>query len=228
MKLRLAFALSCGVVWAIGSVSSAGAQMATGDSVTGTLAVTEPVCVFIPPSPPFPGFTRCLTPDRYSFDAQSGPAGEAPSGTVIFATGERAGLFTDFGTVSCLAVTGNRASIGVNFQGFIPVASEAHAAVIYVEDLGGEAQDKIAVQDLAPGVTAPSVCPAARPPSIPLQPTFPVDFDDWQIIVIDTLARPTTKDQCNNGGWKTYGIFKNQGDCVSFVATGGKNPPGGP
>jgi hypothetical protein len=30
-----------------------------------------------------------------------------------------------------------------------------------------------------------------------------------------------------NGGWQTYGIFKKQGDCVSFVATGGKNPPGG-
>ncbi len=40
--------------------------------------------------------------------------------------------------------------------------------------------------------------------------------------------RPTTKDQCKNGGWRTYGIFKNQGDCVSFVATKGKNPPAGP
>jgi hypothetical protein len=27
---------------------------------------------------------------------------------------------------------------------------------------------------------------------------------------------------------KTYGIFKNQGDCVSFVETHGKNPPSGP
>jgi hypothetical protein len=39
---------------------------------------------------------------------------------------------------------------------------------------------------------------------------------------------PTSKAQCKNGGWKTYGVFKNQGDCVSFVATGGKNPPSGP
>jgi hypothetical protein len=39
-------------------------------------------------------------------------------------------------------------------------------------------------------------------------------------------ALPTSKDQCRNGGWRDYGIFKNQGDCVSFVATGGKNPPG--
>ena len=36
---------------------------------------------------------------------------------------------------------------------------------------------------------------------------------------------PTSKAQCKNGGWKTYTVFKNQGDCVSFVATGGKNPP---
>jgi hypothetical protein len=36
---------------------------------------------------------------------------------------------------------------------------------------------------------------------------------------------PETKEQCKDGGWQTYGIFKNQGDCVSFVATGGKNPP---
>ena len=36
---------------------------------------------------------------------------------------------------------------------------------------------------------------------------------------------PTTKEQCFNGGWQTYKVFKNQGDCVSFVATKGKNLP---
>lgn len=38
---------------------------------------------------------------------------------------------------------------------------------------------------------------------------------------------PTNKDQCKNDGWKEYGVFKNQGDCVSFVATKGKNLPSG-
>ena len=37
----------------------------------------------------------------------------------------------------------------------------------------------------------------------------------------------TDKDQCKNGGWQTFtsspGPFKNQGDCVSFVATDGRN-----
>ena len=37
---------------------------------------------------------------------------------------------------------------------------------------------------------------------------------------------PTTKDDCKDGGYKRYGIFKNSGDCVSFVATGGMNRPG--
>jgi hypothetical protein len=38
--------------------------------------------------------------------------------------------------------------------------------------------------------------------------------------------RPTTKAQCKNGGWRDFG-FKNQGDCVNFVASGGPNPPAG-
>lgn len=37
---------------------------------------------------------------------------------------------------------------------------------------------------------------------------------------------PSTASECRNGGWNTYGVFKNQGDCVSFVATRGKNRPG--
>lgn len=37
---------------------------------------------------------------------------------------------------------------------------------------------------------------------------------------------PTSKDDCKKDGWMNYGdIFKNQGDCVSFVATNGKNLP---
>jgi hypothetical protein len=37
---------------------------------------------------------------------------------------------------------------------------------------------------------------------------------------------PTSLAQCMNGGWSSFPQFKNEGDCVSFVATGGKNPPG--
>ena len=38
-------------------------------------------------------------------------------------------------------------------------------------------------------------------------------------------VQPTTKDDCKNGGWQSYSdpAFANQGDCVSFVATGGRS-----
>lgn len=47
---------------------------------------------------------------------------------------------------------------------------------------------------------------------------------DFVATVTYTLP-PTTADQCKKNGWQSYGIFKNQGDCVSYVVTGGKNPP---
>ena len=37
------------------------------------------------------------------------------------------------------------------------------------------------------------------------------------------VTGPTSTAQCKDGGWKAFAIFKNQGDCVSYVATGGKN-----
>ena len=37
---------------------------------------------------------------------------------------------------------------------------------------------------------------------------------------------PTTTEGCKNYAWKAYGVFENQGDCVSFVQTQGKNEPG--
>ncbi len=38
---------------------------------------------------------------------------------------------------------------------------------------------------------------------------------------------PTNVEQCKKGGWQTYQVFKNQGDCVSYVVTEGKNQPNG-
>ena len=58
-------------------------------------------------------------------------------------------------------------------------------------------------------------------------------FDDWDFgnpEGVDYFATVTytplaTADQCKKGGWQDFGVFKNQGDCVSYVATGGTNPP---
>jgi hypothetical protein len=62
-------------------------------------------------------------------------------------------------------------------------------------------------------------------------PSYDVETDlvDFNGTVYDFQLAPTTKDQCKNGGWQTFTNppFKNQGDCVSYVATGGKNGPNG-
>jgi hypothetical protein len=52
---------------------------------------------------------------------------------------------------------------------------------------------------------------------------FSVTIDESATLV----TAPTSKAQCTHGGWKNFPQFKNQGDCLSFVATGGKNPPAG-
>ncbi len=42
--------------------------------------------------------------------------------------------------------------------------------------------------------------------------------------VDDPPPVPTSKDQCKNGGWRDFGsVFKNQGQCVAFVARGPKS-----
>jgi hypothetical protein len=50
-------------------------------------------------------------------------------------------------------------------------------------------------------------------------------LDNAQVVSLT----PTNADQCKQGGWQALfddqgNQFKNQGDCVSFVATKGKNP----
>jgi hypothetical protein len=55
-----------------------------------------------------------------------------------------------------------------------------------------------------------------------------VDGSSWEAaatpeadahFVTYVLALPSVKAQCRDGGWRAFGVFKNQGHCVSFVAT---------
>ena len=86
---------------------------------------------------------------------------------------------------------------------------------VYVTDTAG---DKVLQYDVGAGGTLSPNTPFTVAAGI-----HPV------AVALSPLPRlPTSKGQCKNGGWRTYGVFKNQGDCVSFVATKGKNPPSGP
>lgn len=48
-------------------------------------------------------------------------------------------------------------------------------------------------------------------------------------IIAPPPALPTSVGECKKGGWENFGgLFKDQGDCVSFVVTDGRNAPDGP
>jgi hypothetical protein len=69
--------------------------------------------------------------------------------------------------------------------------------------------------------------------SSPGQPTNPVwAGTSYTLQVSIESTGPQTKEECKKNGWKNFEnpdgspMFKNQGDCVSYVATHGKNEPG--
>lgn len=119
-------------------------------------------------------------------------------------------------------MSGNVAAIGYRIdsgtQGFLVSIQDNGAPV------NGQPVDEVLYSGLLP--SPPTSCPA---PGAPPPPDFsssgggPLISGD--VTVVDAPSLPTTQAQCRDGGWKTYGAFKNEGDCVSFVATGGKNPP---
>jgi hypothetical protein len=40
------------------------------------------------------------------------------------------------------------------------------------------------------------------------------------LLLVQPLSLLTDKDQCKKNGWKAFGVFKNQGDCIKYVNTG--------
>jgi hypothetical protein len=141
----------------------------------------------------------------FTFDiqARSGPNGENATGQVTLRSTADGSIFFA-GPVTCLSVNGTRATLLVDTQQFHVV--------------GVEVNDSPSGDLIRAFPTSMSGCS-----SLGFALDFPVLSGD--LVVVDAPPLPTTKDECKNGGWKTFGAFKNQGDCVSFVATGGKNPP---
>jgi hypothetical protein len=155
------------------------------------------------------GFGRFDT-YQFAIDAHSGPSGESPTGTASLSPA----FFGPFaGPVTCLSVTGNTGTL--NFVVVDPANPfNRHVFTFSVTD--SPAGDLIAQRF---DVRADTDC-------TPL-PSSGDAVTLGDIVVVDAPALPTSKAQCKSGGWRAYGVFKNQGDCVSFVATKGKNLPTG-
>jgi hypothetical protein len=173
----------------------------------------------------------------YDLDAHSGPRGENPSGSVVVQFSGRDLLPYSFsGHVSCLAVNGTKAVIGAivdEVQGTplpgFPFPTVGQGATLFATDTHGPVTgtlfggappdaDRFGV-DLS---RAGCVAFPSPPASDDLYYVFNGD-----IVIHDAQPLPTSKDQCKNGGWRNFPGFKNQGDCVSFVATKAKNQPSG-
>jgi hypothetical protein len=144
---------------------------------------------------------------QFEFDARSGPSGENPSGQVSVSGGIQLS-----GPVTCLAVTGNLAVFN----------AQTSLGVVTFQVTDGPPPQPDRILGLASGLAEGRPAGDCSPPQTGLSETV----GSGDIVVVDAQPLPTSKDQCENGGWQTYGGFKNQGDCVSFVASGGKNPPG--
>jgi hypothetical protein len=162
----------------------------------------------------------------FELDASSEPSGTDATGNVHVSLSTFDHGYSADGPVSCLAVTGSRAVIGVQTD-FTVVGNRVLGVFVVAVD-GGAAGSGLDTLDVINRLdllglpnTPPTDCTVAG-----LRATGdPVTHGD--VVVVDAPEAPTSKDQCKNGGWRNFPAFKNQGGCVSFVATKRQTPPAG-
>jgi hypothetical protein len=183
MSGRTLFAVPAIVVAIMLATSPVGAQVPVEDSVIGTAALAGGAA--------------------FEFNVHSGPSGENPTGSVRLPASDVPAR------VTCLAVDGSRATVGVD--NFDPGLGDA---ILLVEDNNGAGSDRLAVFSFPDFVT---VCPSAS--DLPEGALRPVATGDIEIV--DAHRFPSSKDHCRNGGYAAFG-FRNQGECVAFVERGPK------
>ena len=167
------------------------------------------------------GFVGVVT---FDIDVRSGPSGEQPTGAVSFHLG--GGLGPSYSAeVSCLAVSGSTAVLGFVGTRYFFGEIEPVGGLIRVVDGGGPGSGEDSFEGPLAENEGPPVNPAPNCSAFPGGGFVYSGFPAGDIAVTDAQPSRSSKDQCKYGGWRTYGVFKNQGDCVSFVAGERKNPP---
>jgi hypothetical protein len=193
----------------VAGAAGARAQGPGEDSVAGEARQCLSNC----DNPPF-GFGVALT-----VDARSGPEGGDPSGVITWfeggpTPGSTRGLS---GTVTCLHV--DRAAAVIGFSGRVTTSDlEFEAGFARVVDGGGPGSGldsfEVVITEFAflrppPG---PTDCAAVSGSGTVYR------NETGDLVVVDAPSRPTSKQQCKDGGWRGFGdLFKNQGQCVAFV-----------
>lgn len=183
--------------------------------VLGTVVLVPATATAKHPTPPTGGLNTAAATGSagYSFftgiaiNAQSGPTGENPSGTVTFTA---LGQLVSTGSVTCLSVIGNTAVLNFRDEGF-------GSGTILTVSLTDNSSNESDVFTVSFAGRAPTDCSPVTLPAPSNMPTYTVPFITGGATVVDAPSLPTSKEQCKNGGWAQYG-FANQGQCIKSVS----------
>ena len=136
-----------------------------------------------------------------------------------------------YGTASVCSTTGYSNTLTItfsrpvsNFSALVLNGNTVTVDYTVADDAGGSVTKSL-VANFSSGADTFAL-PDAGITSVTISPTTAGGFYDFLIDDVSFTAFPTTTAECKDGGWEAYGVFKNQGDCVSYVATQGKNEPG--
>ena len=225
-----------------GKVVGAGQPITCADPLQGPAAALDPIGVSgyltaIDRHAPSPagsdsvegGVAYCLAffPDQtcerfmsFWVEAASGPAGEQPGGSIGLHEGGPTPGASALSTaaVTCLSVNGHTAIIGVTgsrnrfgaseavtpFTGLVRVADTIQFAVKNGTKNGPS----------LPGPTSCSTFPGPFPTG---NFQFPDLTNKSGEVVVTDRPPPTSYAQCRSGGWRTFGAFTSQADCLAFV-----------
>ena len=199
---RLLLAVSLGVVGCLGFVVALAAAPAPptldGETLIGGTGSGSPGC-------PTPTFTV------------TGGAGNPYPGTFSEAGSWTDGVANSFSATFTIidgatTIIGSKSGGGGGCSTIAAVAAQTGPYAATIHTPSGNFRDE---GTFTGQVTVPSIGQPAVSESFSSSLTNPVPL------------APTSKAQCLKNGWKNFAQFKNQGDCVSFVASGGKNQPAG-
>jgi YVTN family beta-propeller protein len=99
----------------------------------------------------------------------------------------------------------------VNTGGFSPsagIAVTADGASAYVTDAGSNTISQYSI-DAVTGALSPRVPATVMAGGAP-----------FGIAATPSRREPTGKEQCKNGGWRSFPQFRKQGECIRMVNTG--------
>jgi hypothetical protein len=153
-----------------------------------------------------PGLEGLTT--AFDISIRSGPTGEQPTGSLQ--------LVVPFTDPSCVVIRDGGGEEPPSAT--INLLNTLTGLRVVIQISGGAAGPQFIAAFFA---SSPTDCAFRTEPS-----TNVAEVISGHIDIVDAPPLPTSTQECKNGGWRAFG-FKNQGDCVSFVATGGQNPPGG-